>query len=165
MTDPTPDRDPERDAPELVLLPPLYPLGALILAIALEWLLPIGYLPPPLSLPALVIGGILILGFLVIGVGGAMAFRRARTNIDPRKPALVLVETGPYRFTRNPMYLGFLLLFAGIGLLASLDWSLPLLALLWLALHNWVVLPEERYLSAKFGAPYDEFRARTRRWL
>jgi protein-S-isoprenylcysteine O-methyltransferase Ste14 len=159
------DRPQARDAPDLVVLPPVIPLAALALAILLEWLVPLGYLPPPLAPVTLVIGLLLVLGFLGTGLWGAMEFRRARTNIDPRKPALVLVETGPYRFTRNPMYVGFLLLFAGIGLLASLDWSLPLLPLVWLALNRWVVLREEAYLSAKFGPPYDALRARTRRWL
>lgn len=160
------DREtPLHDAPDLVLVPLVYPLGALGLAVALEWLLPLGCLPPPLSWPSVVVGGVLVLAWAVIGIGGALAFRRARTNIDPRKPALVLVETGPYRFTRNPMYLSFLLLFAGIGILASLDWTLLLLVFLWYALHRWVVLPEERYLSRKFGTPYDEFRAKTRRWM
>ena len=111
------------------------------------------------------VGLLFVLGFLGTGLWGAMEFRRARTNIDPRKPALVLVETGPYRFTRNPMYVGFLLLFAGIGLLASLDWTPPLLPLLWMALDRLVVRREEAYLAAKFGAAYDALRARTRRWL
>ncbi len=138
---------------------------ALALAILLEWLLPLGYLPPPLATVPAIIGLLLVLGFVATGLWGALQFRRAHTNIDPRHPALVLVETGPYRFTRNPMYLGFLLLFAGIGLLASLDWSLPLLPLLWLALDRLIVVREEAYLSRKFGAPYDAFRSRTRRWL
>ncbi len=159
------DRSPVRDAPDLPVLPPVLPLAALVLSILLEWLLPLGYLPPPLSPVTLVVGLALILGFGATGLWGALAFRRARTNIDPRQPALVLVETGPYRVTRNPMYLGFLLLFAGIGLIASLDWSLPLLPLLWLALDRLVVVREEAYLSAKFGAPYDAFCRRTRRWL
>ncbi len=146
-------------------MPPLYPLGALALSVLLEWVAPLDYLPPPLSLAAVVVGGLLVLAWVAVGLGGALAFRNARTNIDPRKPALVLVEAGPYRFTRNPMYLGFLMLFAGIGVLASLDWSLPLLVPLWVALHRWVVLPEEAYLGARFGAPYAAFRARTRRWL
>ena len=156
---------PSRDAPDLVVLPPVIPLGALALAVLLEWLLPLGYLPRPLAPASVVIGLLLLLGFVGTGVWGALEFRRARTNIDPRRPALVLVESGPYRVTRNPMYLGFLLLFAGIGLLASLDWSLPLLPFVWFALDRLVVRREEAYLSAKFGAPYNAFRARTRRWL
>ena len=157
--------DPGRDAPDLLVLPPVIPLTALAVAVLLEWLAPLGWLPPPLSFWSVVLGGILALGFVAVGVGGALTFRRARTNIDPRKPALVLVESGPYRFTRNPMYLGFLLLFAGIGLLASLDWTLPLLPALWLALQHGVVLREEAYLARKFGAEYAEYRRRTRRWL
>ena len=156
---------PARDAPDLVVLPPVIPLGALALAILLEWLLPLGYLPRPLAPATVVAGLLLLLGFVGTGVWGALEFRRARTNIDPRKPALVLVDSGPYRITRNPMYLGFLLLFAGIGLLASLDWSLPLLPLVWFGLDRLVVRREEAYLSARFGAPYDAFRGRTRRWL
>jgi protein-S-isoprenylcysteine O-methyltransferase Ste14 len=155
----------QRDAPDLPVLPPVIPLVALAIAILLEWLAPLGYLPPPLNRVSVVIGLLLVLGFAATGLRGALEFRRAHTNIDPRRPALVLVETGPYRFTRNPMYVGFLLLFAGIGLIASLDWSLPLLPLLWLALDRLVVVHEESYLSRKFGAPYDDFRATTRRWL
>lgn len=156
---------PARDAPDLPLLPPLYPLGALGLAILLEWLVPLGYLPPPLAPIPSIIGLLLVAAGLGTAIAGAMAFRRGGTNIDPRQPSLVLVETGPYRFTRNPMYLGFLLVFPGIGLMASLDWSLPLLPAVWLALHHGVVLREEAYLSRKFGEPYDRLRARTRRWL
>lgn len=156
---------PSRDAPDLAVLPPVLPLAALALAVLLEWLLPLGYLPRPLAPVSVAIGLLLVLGFVATGAWGALEFRRARTNIDPRRPALVLVEAGPYRLTRNPMYLGFLLLFAGIGFLASLDWSLPLLPLLWLALDRLVVRREEAYLTTKFGAPYEAFRARTRRWL
>ncbi len=159
------EQSPVHDAPDLPVLPPVIPLTALALAILLEWLLPLGYLPPPLGPVTLIIGLLLVLGFVATALWGALEFRRAHTNIDPRQPALVLVETGPYRITRNPMYFGFLLLFAGIGLIASLDWSLVLLPLLWLALDRLVVVREEAYLSAKFGAPYDAFRARTRRWL
>lgn len=156
---------PGRDAPNLPVLPPVLPLAALGLAVLLEWLAPLGYLPPPLATASAIIGLALVAAGMGVMVAGALAFRRAGTNVHPGHPALVLVSTGPYRFTRNPMYLGFLLAFTGIGLLASLDWSLPLLPFLWLALHHLIVLREEAYLSAKFGAAYDAFLARTRRWL
>ena len=156
---------PQRDAPAIVALPPLIWIGALLLSLLLEWLLPPGLLPPPLSPAAGVPGAVVLAAGIAIAIAGAVAFRRAGTNVHPRHPALVLVETGPYRFTRNPMYLGLLLALPGIGLIASLDWSIPMMLPLWLVLHHGVVLREEAYLSAKFGAPYDEFRARTRRWL
>ena len=159
------EKQPLSDAPDIVALPPLIWLAALLLAGLLEWLLPLGLLPPPLSLAASAPGTLMLAAGIGIAVAGAMAFRRAGTNIHPRHPALVLVEKGPYRFTRNPMYLGLLLALPGIGLIASLDWAIPLVLPLWLVLHHGVVLREEAYLSAKFGAPYDAFRARTRRWL
>lgn len=162
---PTDHQPAARDAPDLPVLPPVIPSAALALAILLEWLLPLGYLPPPLATVPAIVGLLLVLGFVATGVWGALEFRRARTNIDPRQPALVLVEAGPYRVTRNPMYVGFLLLFAGIGLLASLDWTLPLLPLLWLALDRLIVAREEEYLTAKFGGPYEAYCKRTRRWL
>lgn len=160
----TPDRT-TRDAPDLPVLPPVIPLAGLALAVLLGWLLPLGYLPPPLAPVASIVGLLLLATGFGVAIAGGMAFRRAQTNVDPRKPSLVLVETGPYRLTRNPMYAGFLLAFAGIGLIASLDWSLPLLPLVWLGLHHLVVLREEDYLARRFGAPYEAFRARTRRWL
>ena len=156
---------PGRDAPDIVALPPLIWLGALLLAILLEWLLPLGLLPPPLTVGATAVGILLLAGGIATAVAGAVAFRRAGTNVHPRHPALVLVEAGPYRFTRNPMYLGLLLALPGVGLIASLDWAIPMVLPLWLVLHHGVVLREEAYLSAKFGAPYDDFRGRTRRWL
>ena len=163
MRDDRPAR--QRDAPQIVALPPLIWLGALLVAVLLEWLLPLGLLPPPLAPQAAIPGALLLAAGIGIAAAGAAAFRRAGTNVHPGHPALALVETGPYRFTRNPMYLGMLLALPGLGLIASLDWAVPMVLPLWLILHQGVVLREEAYLSGKFGAPYDRFRARTRRWL
>ena len=77
----------------------------------------------------------------------------------------MVVETGPYRFTRNPMYLGMVIIQIGLCLTFSLDWLIFLTPILWAALHFGVVLREEAYLEAKFGAPYQHFKGRTRRWL
>jgi len=159
------DSSPKQDAPNPVAVPPVIWAAALALAILLEWLVPPDFLPPPLSAVPTVIGVILVLLGLALAIAGARTFRTARTNLDPRQPALVLVEHGPYRITRNPIYVGLLLGFLGIGLIASLDWTIPLLPALWLALHHLVVLREEAYLSRRFGASYDDYRARTRRWL
>ena len=92
-------------------------------------------------------------------------FKRAGTHVEPHKPSLVLVEGGPYRLTRNPMYLGLILVLVGCGFVASLDWALPLVIPFGLVLHHGVVLREERYLGAKFGAPYRAYLDSTRRWL
>lgn len=156
---------PKQDAPNPVAVPPVIWAVALALAILLEWLVPPGFLPPPLSIVPTVIGAALALLGLGLAIAGARTFRAAKTNLDPKRPALVLVEHGPYRLTRNPIYVGLLFGFLGIGLIASLDWTIPVLPALWLALHHGVVLREEAYLSRRFGEDYDNYRARTRRWL
>jgi len=151
--------------PDILFFPPTLSVVAPLLAIALEWLLPLSLLPPP-GLTLLTGAGILLLGAAaILNLQGDRAFKAALTNVNPREPALVLVETGPYRFTRNPMYLGMVLLQLGLGFTFSLDWALVTTPVLWALLHFGVVLREERYLSARFGAPYDAYRTRTRRWL
>ena len=154
-----------RDSPNVIALPPLILVAALGLAVLLGYVVPLGLLPPALAMPATVAGGALIVLGGALGVSGILAFRAAGTHVEPFKPALALVESGPYRFTRNPMYLGLMLGHVAVSLIASLDWGLVTLIPLALTLHFGVVLREERYLAAKFGQPYTDYLARTRRWL
>ena len=91
--------------------------------------------------------------------------RRAGTNVRPDQPSTAIVSDGPFRFTRNPLYLSVATMFVGIALLANSAWFLVLLIPMGLLLHFGVVLREERYLDAKFGAPYKDYRARVRRYL
>ncbi len=155
----------DSDTANVIAFPPLILLCTLALAVGLEFVAPLGLLPPRFATAALVSGIAVGCAALAMSGSGVLAFRRAGTNIEPHKPALVLVETGPYRFTRNPMYLGLITVMLGASLAASLDWGLPLTVILWLVLHHGVVLREEAYLRRKFGAPYEAFLARTRRWL
>ena len=91
--------------------------------------------------------------------------RAAGTNIDPAKPALAIVRGGPYRFTRNPMYLALCLLQIALGFFLN-DWITLLFVIpLFFVLHYGVVLREERYLTAKFGEPYLQLKREVRRWL
>jgi len=76
-----------------------------------------------------------------------------------------VIDTGPFAWSRNPLYIGLLTLSAAIGLLAESLWAIALLPVAWALLHWGAVLPEERYLAAKFGAAYDDYRSRVRRWL
>lgn len=95
------------------------------------------------------------------------AFRKARTTVNPIRieQASTLVTTGIYRITRNPMYLGMVLVLAAWALwLGGLSvWLGPVALLLWL--DRFQIRPEERAMSTLFGADYDAYRARTRRWL
>lgn len=113
----------------------------------------------------------LVLGWAGVALAGVLlawallSFARARTAILPNRPARMLVLGGPYRFTRNPMYVGMVLLYLGATALIDTIWTLPLLPLVLWILHRAVVRLEERYLAAKFGADYEEYRRQVRRWL
>ncbi len=146
-------------------IPP--PAVALLLALAMGFLPDVGVLgPAPLGL-RIAAGVILACIGQAISVAGMLAFRRARTTINPLKPgsASSLVQTGIYRRTRNPMYLGLLLSLGGWAVF--LGHALPFLALpIFVAyIARFQIGPEERILAALFGAPYDDYRQRVRRWL
>ena len=104
---------------------------------------------------------------VAISVAGVVSFRRAKTTVNPTKPgaASSLVATGIYRLTRNPMYLGLLLVLAGwaIYLSNAVTFVGPLLFLLYI--NRFQIVPEERALAARFGLAFDDYRRRTRRWI
>jgi protein-S-isoprenylcysteine O-methyltransferase Ste14 len=149
-----------RDHPGVIAPPPLIA----ILAIGAGWL--IGQ-AVPLPLP----GWALWPGIVLAGAGVTLAlwaercFKAIGTNAMPWKPTTAIAQAGPYRFTRNPMYLGLLAAQAGTGLVLREGWVVLLVVATFAVLHAGVVLREERYLSAKFGAEYDAYRTRTRRWI
>ena len=155
----------ETDHPNVILFPPAILALVLGAALLLGWAIPVAVLPAALTGTALILGLPVCCLAAAIALSGIVAFRRAGTNVEPHKPSLVLVRDGPYRFTRNPMYLGLVLMLLGLSLVFSLDWGVPLAPVLWLVLHHGVVLREEAYLTAKFGDPYREYLDRTRRWL
>jgi protein-S-isoprenylcysteine O-methyltransferase Ste14 len=96
----------------------------------------------------------------------AMArFSRAGTPFNPARPARALVTDGPYRWTRNPMYIGMAALYAGLAVAAGVLWALALLPLVLLVVDRAIIPREERHLAAAFGDQYERYRARVRRWL
>ena len=107
----------------------------------------------------------LIIGGLLLDGAAAGYFRRLGTAVEPWKPSTVLATDGLYRFSRNPIYLGFAITY--VGLAVAMDSVLILLLLIpcLIVVDRFVIQREERYLSAKFGADYDTYRARVRRWL
>ena len=100
-----------------------------------------------------------------LAISALVTMKAAGTNVDPAKPALTIVRGGPFRFTRNPMYLALCLLQVALGFFLN-DWiTLLFVVPLALILHYGVVLREERYLTAKFGEPYLQLKRDVRRWL
>jgi protein-S-isoprenylcysteine O-methyltransferase Ste14 len=108
---------------------------------------------------ALIVGGLLIDGAAVQG------FRRKGTPAEPWKEATALETEGLYRFSRNPIYLGYAIAYAGIAVAMNSLIALALLIPCMVVIDRFVVLREEAYLSRKFGAAYDAYRSRVRRWL
>jgi protein-S-isoprenylcysteine O-methyltransferase Ste14 len=154
--------DDDRETPGVLAPPPLLFAGGLGAGFLLDALLP---LPLPASPPVRAGGAALVAGGVAL-VGGALAaMRRAHTNVSPYEPTTALVTTGPYRRSRNPIYVAFAMVQAGVALLAGRAWpALMLLPVLLLVRHG-VIAREERYLERRLGEPYAEYRARVRRWL
>ncbi|MBK8101502.1 MAG: isoprenylcysteine carboxylmethyltransferase family protein [Planctomycetes bacterium] len=155
MTDPTPIRYP-RD------IPPMWLLATLAGIWALDRWLPIArWLSPPWTWSGLVL--------VVVGVGlavwGAGLFRRAGTGVRPFTEATEMVRNGPYRFTRNPMYLGMLLLTSGVAVTLGSVAPLLLLPLFAAVLHIRFIRREEEFLTRRFGADYLAWCKTVRRWL
>lgn len=102
-----------------------------------------------------------------ISLSGIAAFRRARTTVNPMKPetSSSLVAVGIYRFTRNPMYVGLLLVLVAWAVFLASPWALagPLVFVLYM--NRFQIAPEERVLAAMFGADYSAYKAKVRRWL
>jgi protein-S-isoprenylcysteine O-methyltransferase Ste14 len=150
------------DTAGVVARPPLIYLAGLIAGLALHAIRPMPFLPQRW---AKLIGGVVIALAFVPGGMAAAAMRQARTNLDPHQPTTAIVTGGPFRYTRNPIYLSFTLLFTGIAAFVnSLTVLVPLPVVL-LVMQRGVIEREEAYLEAKFGAEYTQYKARVRRWL
>jgi protein-S-isoprenylcysteine O-methyltransferase Ste14 len=111
------------------------------------------------------VGVVLVVVGLVLMGWGLITFKRARTAIIPYHSASSLVTTGPYRFTRNPMYTGLTIAYVGGALLVNSAWPLILLPEVLVVLLVTVIAREERYLGDAFGSEYAAYCARVRRWL
>ena len=136
-------------------------------AIVIGWLLNRWYALPMVRGGSRALeGGAIFCGlvYLAIFFAAAATFRRARTTLIPNRPANALVTSGPYRFTRNPMYVSLVVLYVGVTLALNSWWPLILLPLVILVVTRAVIEREERYLSAAFPE-YAAYRARVRRWL
>jgi protein-S-isoprenylcysteine O-methyltransferase Ste14 len=154
--------DPGRGPPVLAP-PPLIYLGALAAGLVLQRVRPLPIFPH--SLVARLVGGCLVVGGLALSGTVVVHFRRAQTPVTPLRETRHLVLSGPYRFSRNPDYLGQALVTGGLGLLAGSAGVLLALVPALLLVRYDVIAREERYLEEKFGEEYRRFRGRVRRWV
>ena len=157
------ERREARDGADVRIPPPALFAGAVLLGIALGWAWELEF-GSGSSLP-IALGAAAICGGVAILLSAFSVFRRIDQHPDPRKPTPAITRDGPYRFTRNPMYLAIALLQLGIGLALGNAWILVLLVPVVLYLHYGAILPEERYLEENFGEEYTRFKASVRRWI
>jgi protein-S-isoprenylcysteine O-methyltransferase Ste14 len=111
------------------------------------------------------LGALLIAVAIVLFVWAVREFSRARTSPKPHEPTTAIVASGPFAFTRNPIYMSFTLVQLGVALLAQSGWILVLLVPALLFIQLGVIAREERYLESKFGDEYLRYRRTVRRWL
>lgn len=149
------------DHPDLPVKPPLVYLAAIAVGYLIDHFAPLRVRPD-----RLVVSGMTLVGLGILLAAWAMLhFHRERTSVKPWKPTRVILESGPFAFTRNPLYLAFAILQVGLGLwhqrIVVALMALPAV----LVIDRVVIRREEAYLERKFGGDYLGYKARVRRWL
>ncbi len=160
IDDPKPLRHPGVRFP-----PPFLFAGGLLVGWWLSGLRPLPLLPDALRRLNEPVGLVLIAGGLALIFWGIATFRAHRTAVFPNQPAARIVQQGPYRFTRNPMYTGMTCAYTGFTLLMNDIWPLVFLPAVLFLLVRLVIAREERYLTSAFPTEYSEYRRQVRRWL
>jgi len=156
MSDPVPP-------PNRLPWPPILTVVAAAAAVALGAALPTPLWPAGPGLVAL--GGVLVLAALGLDLWTILTLRRHHANVLPHRVATALVTTGPFAWSRNPIYVGNVLLLIGATFLLANPWFLPAAALLAVALHRLAIRREEAHLARRFGAAWEAYRQRTARWF
>lgn len=154
--------DQANDTADIVALPPLIFVAPLAFGLLLNLLHPTQLATRFVSR---LLGTGLISGSLAIGGWAFATLRRAGTPPDPREPTTTIVMAGPYQLSRNPIYVSFTLLYAGLSFLINTVWPMLLLPIALLVIKRGVIDPEERYLERRFAEDYLPYKARVRRWM
>jgi protein-S-isoprenylcysteine O-methyltransferase Ste14 len=155
--------DDTADTAQVIVRPPLAWGLAVIVGLALNWLVPLPFLL--VDLPTGWLGAIVFVFALALVAWAIVTITTAGSNVPTNLPATTIVESGPYRFTRNPIYLGMFLGLIGLAIAFDNLWLLMMLMPFALIIRYGVVAREEAYLERKFGDGYHGYRSRVRRWL
>ncbi len=150
-----------RETAGVIAPPPVVFLGFLWLGFVFESLLPGAALPAW----AQWVGAVVIVAGVALLVSFELAFKRAGTDANPYRPSTALATEGPYRFSRNPGYLGMAITYIGIALAAEAPWALVMLVPATLVIQYGVIAREEHYLERLFGEEYLSYKRTTRRWI
>ncbi|RDI58724.1 methyltransferase family protein [Microvirga subterranea] len=151
------------DTAHVLIRPPIAWGLAILAGLALDRLVPLRFLPD--EVPAGLLGAVVFVLALALGVWAVVTMTRAGTNVPTNRPTTAIVESGPYRFARNPIYLGMILGLIGLSVAFDTLWLLVALVPFWLVIRYGVVAREEAYLERRFGDVYRAYSSRVRRWL
>lgn len=156
----------QADRADVRIFPPAVPLITVLAGVGLNRFWPLHssvFLPTP---ERYWIGGLLVAGSILgLGLWSVILVRRCGQSENPWKPTLEIIERGPFRITRNPMYLQMVLVCTGLAIILSNLWILILVPACGWILHRFAILPEEAYLEQKFGDRYVAYKRRVRRWF
>jgi protein-S-isoprenylcysteine O-methyltransferase Ste14 len=136
-----------------------------LISIALNFLVPLPISQGALRLVLLLVGIILIVGGISLAVRARRAFAEFHQHTDPGHPTSKVITTGIFATSRNPLYLACVIIFLGLALALNMLWALMGLLLSVILCHYLLILPEERYLTAKFGEEYEQYMASVHRWF
>jgi protein-S-isoprenylcysteine O-methyltransferase Ste14 len=151
------------DTANVFIRPPIAWAVAALAGLALNWLIPLPLVPG--AVPAGWLGAMVFVLALALFAWAIVTMTRAGSNVPTNRPTTTIVEAGPYRFTRNPIYLGMFLGLIGLAIAFDNLWLLMMLVPFALVIRYGVVAREEAYLERKFGDVYRGYRSRVRRWL
>jgi protein-S-isoprenylcysteine O-methyltransferase Ste14 len=156
----------QQDAAAVQVFPPAVPLLTILIGIGLNHIWPIDVEFPFPNIWRYSVGGVIIAGaFVCLGLWSVVLFRRSGQSENPWKPTPQLVDRGPFRITRNPMYLQMILICLGVAVILGNVWILIMMPFCAWVLQRFAILPEEAYLERKFGMQYLAYKHRVRRWL
>ena len=153
---------PEEDCPGVPIAPPLLFVLPILTSLALEWFAPTSFVHGTLRW---ILGLLIVVAGLALTVGGFITQKRAGTDPIPFNPSTRIVTHGLYRFTRNPMYLGFALCTLALAILVDSMWMLLTVPIGLVLVDRIVITREEQYLERKFGEEYLNYKRRVRRWI
>jgi protein-S-isoprenylcysteine O-methyltransferase Ste14 len=151
------------DTANVSIRPPIAWAVAVLAGLALNWLMLLPFVPA--AVPAGWLGAMVFVLALALFAWAIVTITRAGSNVPTNRPTTTIVESGPYRFTRNPIYLGMFLGLIGLAIAFDNLWLLMMLVPFALVIRYSVVAREEVYLERKFGDVYRGYRSRVRRWL
>jgi protein-S-isoprenylcysteine O-methyltransferase Ste14 len=151
--------------PNTLPWPPIVYVVAVAAAIVLHWLLPLPWIPRPLSELLFAVGWLVVGAAMVIEFSAMRTMARAKTTIMPHRGSDHLVTGGPFSFTRNPIYLGNTMLMIGIGLTAGVVWFILLAPVAAFVTQKLAIEREEQHLEIRFGKKYRDYAKKVRRWI